>query len=383
VTPDSPLALLRAARARVDLDRLAANYDAIAGVAGLPVMPVVKADAYGHGAETVSRALVAKGAPRLAVAYVEEAVALRQAGIAVPIVVLAGFAPGQAAVFVPYDLTPVVSTPQTLAALIAHGRGGARPRAHVKVDTGMARLGFTADALVEAALRLRDSGIEVEGVMTHLASADEDATVTARQLDRFDDAVARLAARGLRPPLVHACNSAGLALVRKTHTLVRPGLLVYGIRPRPLSPEIDVKPVMQVSADIALVKDVPPGTRVSYGGRFVAERPSRIATIPVGYADGVPRTDRMRDEGAFRVGSGRVRVAGTVCMDLTMADVTDRPDIVDGTEAVLFGDDPNAWDLAGWAGTTSWEILTSVGSRVPRVYVQGGRVVHVESRYKP
>jgi alanine racemase len=158
---------------------------------------------------------------------------------------------------------------------------------------------------------------------------------------------------------------------------------VYGIRPRPLSPEIDVKPVMQVSADIALVKDVPPGTRVSYGGRWVAERPSRIATIPIGYEDGVPRTDRMRDEGAFRVGSARVRVAGTVCMDLTMADVTDRPDIVEGTEAVLFGDDPHAWDVAGWAGTTSWEILTGVGSRLPRVYTQGGRIVHVESRYKP
>jgi alanine racemase len=383
VTPDSPLSLLRAARARIDLDRLGANYDAIRALAGLPVMPVVKADAYGHGAVTVARALVAKGAPRLAVAYVEEGVALRQAGIAVPIVVLAGFPPAQAAVLVPYDLTPVISTPQTLAAVIAHARGGARSRAHVKVDTGMGRLGFAADGFVEAALRLRDSGIEVEGAMTHLASADEDAGLTARQLDRFDDAVARLAARGMRPPLVHACNSAGLAFVRKTHTLVRPGLLVYGVRPRPLSPEIDVQPVMQVSADVALVKDVPPGTRVSYGGRWVAARPSRIATLPIGYEDGVPRTDRMRDEGAFRVGRGRVPVAGTVCMDLTMVDVTDRPDVVDGAEAVLFGDDPHAWDLAAWAGTTSWEILTSVGSRVPRVYVQGGRVVHVESRYKP
>jgi alanine racemase len=326
------------------------------------------------------------------VAYVEEGVALRQAGIPVPIVVLAGFAPGQAAVLAPYDLTPVVSTPQTLASLIAHARGGAGLplldhtkglRAHVKVDTGMGRLGFTTEALVEAALRLREAGIEVEGVMTHLACADEDAGATARQLDRFDEAVARLAARGLRPPLIHACNSAGLAFVRPTHTLVRPGLMVYGVRPRPLSPEIDVRPVMQLSADIAYVKEVAAGTPVSYGGRWVARRPSRIATIPIGYADGVPRTDRMRDEGAFRIGHGRVPVAGTVCMDLTMADVTDRPDVVDGTEAVLLGDDPHAWDLAGWAGTTSWEVLTSVGSRVPRVYVRGGRIVNVESRYQP
>jgi len=383
VTPDSPLGLLRAARARIDLDRLAANYDAIRAAAGIPVMPVVKADAYGHGAATVARALVAKGAKHLAVAYVEEGVALRQSGVVVPIVVLAGFAPGQAAVLAPYGLTPVVSTPQNLAALIGHARGGVRPRAHVKADTGMGRLGFGSEAFVEAALRLRDAGIEVEGAMTHLASADEDAGVTARQLDRFDDAVARLAARGLRPPLIHACNSAGLAFVRPTHTLVRPGLMVFGVRPRPLSPEIEVRPVMQLSADISLVKDVAPGTRVSYGGRWVAQRPSRIATIPLGYADGVPRTDRMRDEGAFRIGHGRVPVAGTVCMDLTMADVTDRPDVVDGTEAVLLGDDPHAWDLAAWAGTNSWEVLTSVGSRVPRVYVQGGRVVHVESLYRP
>lgn len=382
MTSDPQLTVLRAARARVDLDRLGANYDAIAALAGLPVMPVVKSDAYGHGALTVARALVARGAPRLAVAYTEEAVALRQTGIAVPIVVLAGFARGQAAVLAQYDLTPVVSTPRTLASVIAH-RGDTRLRAHVKVDTGMGRLGFTTDAVVEAALRLRDAGIEVEGLMTHLASADEDATITARQLDRFDEAIVRLAGRGVRPPLLHACNSAGLAHVRKTHTLVRPGLLVYGVKPRPLSPEIDVKPVMQLSADIDLVKDVPVGTRVSYGGRWVATRPSRIATIPIGYEDGVPRTDRMRDEGAFRVGPGRVPVAGTVCMDLTMADVTDRPDVVDGSEAILFGDDPHAWDLAAWAGTTSWEILTSVGSRVPRVYVQGGRIVHVESRYKP
>lgn len=383
MSSETPLTLLRAARARIDLDRLTANYEAIHAATGVPVMPVVKADAYGHGAATVARALVEKGAERLAVAYVEEGVALRQSGVTVPIVVLAGFAGGQAPVLAPYDLTPVVSTPRTLADLIAHVRGGVRPRAHIKVDTGMGRLGFATEAFVEAALRLRDAGIEVEGAMTHLASADEDATVTARQLDRFDDAVARLAARGLRPPLIHACNSAGLAFVRKTHTLVRPGLMVYGVRPRPLSPEIDVRPVMQLSADVSLVKDVPPGTRVSYGGRWVAQRPSRIATVPLGYADGVPRTDRMRDEGAFRMGHARVPVAGTVCMDLTMADVTGRPDVVDGTEAILFGDDPHVWDVAGWAGTTSWEILTSVGSRVPRVYVMAGRVMHVESRYKP
>ena len=382
MSPEAPLAALRPARARIDLDRLGANYDAVREAAGLPVMPVVKADAYGHGAPLVARALVARGAPCLAVAYPEEAVPLRDAGITVPILALAGFSAGQVPVLARYGLTPVVSTPRTLRGLL-EAAPGTIPRAHVKVDTGMSRLGFATDAFVDAALRLRDAGIEVEGAMTHLAAADEDAGVTARQLDRFDDAVARLLAQGVRPAMIHACNSAGIAFVRKTHTFVRPGLLVYGVRPRPLSPAIEVRPVMQLSADVALVKDVAPGTAVSYGGRWVAARPSRIATIPLGYADGVPRTDRMRDEGRFCIGGARVPVAGTVCMDLTTADVTDRADVLEGAEAFLFGDDPHAWDVADWAGTTSWEILTSVGARVPRVYVEGGRVVAVVSRYQP
>jgi alanine racemase len=245
----------------------------------------------------------------------------------------------------------------------------------------MSRLGFTREAFVEAALRLGDAGVEVEGAMTHLAVADEDADVTRRQLDAFDAAVAALAARGLEPPLVHAANSGGLAFPRAGHTLVRPGLLLYGVRPRPLSPEVPVRPVMTVSADVALVKDVPSGTPVSYGGRWVAPRASRIATLPLGYADGVPRTDAMRDRGHLLVRGARVPVAGTVCMDLVMMDVTGHPDVAVGDEAVLMGDEPTAWDVAGWAGTTSWQALTAVGSRVPRVYVSGGRAVEIESRF--
>jgi alanine racemase len=219
--------------------------------------------------------------------------------------------------------------------------------------------------------------------MTHLACADEDAASTAAQLDRFDQAVERLAARGLRPRHIHAANSAGLAFLRPTHTLVRPGLLLYGLRPRPLSPDLPVQPVMSLSARIALVKGVPRGTAVSYGARWVASRPSRVATIPLGYADGVPRTRVMSETGAFVVRGERIPVAGTVCMDLTMADVTDHPAIQAGDEAVLFGDAPGAWELAECAGTNAWQVLTGVGSRVPRVYLERGRVVAVETRYQP
>ena len=380
---DEALRLLRPARARVDLDRLAANYHAVRGLAGVPVMPVVKADAYGHGAAAVARRLVAEGAPLLAVAYVEEAAALRERGISVPIVVLAAFGPGQERAIRRHHLTPVVSTPATLEGVLSPAREGRRPLGvHLKVDTGMGRLGFTPDGLVEAAERLAGAaGVEVEGVMTHLARADEDAAVTARQLDRFDEAVAALGARGIRPRYVHACNSAGLAFVRPNHTLVRPGLLLYGIRPRPLAPAVDVRPVMTVSADVALVKDVAAGTPVSYGGRWVAPRPSRIATLPIGYADGVPRTDAMRDSGQFLIARGRVPVRGTVCMDLTMVDVTDRPDVSEGDEAVLLGDEPDAWEVADRAGTNAWEALTRIGPRVPRVYVESGRVSAVQSPF--
>jgi alanine racemase len=382
---ESLLATLRPARARLDLDRLAANYLAVAAAAGRPVMPVVKADAYGHGAARVSRHLVALGAPMLGVAYAEEGMVLRAAGVRAPILVLAGFAPGQVRTLIQHDLTPVVSTPSTLdSALIAGKDAGKRFAVHVKVDTGMTRLGFTPSAVGEAAARLAESGrVEVEGLMTHLAAADEDAEATRRQLDLFDEAAADLAKRGIRPRWVHAANSAGLAYLRPGHTLVRPGLILYGVRPRPLSPAIDVKPVMSVSADIELVKEVAVGTPVSYGGRWVAPRRSRIGTVPFGYADGVPRTDGMRDRGELRIKGRKVPVAGTVCMDLTMVDLTDHHDAGEGDEAVLFGDDPTAWDVADRAGTNAWEILTSVGSRMPRVYVEGGRVVGVESRFTP
>jgi alanine racemase len=382
---DRLLSRLRPAHARIDLDRLAANYHAIAAHAGRPVMAVVKADAYGHGGARIARRLVVEGAPLLAVAYAEEGAALREAGVKLPIVVLAGVAPGQEPVLIEYDLSPVVSTPETLdVALAAAAASRRRLAVHLKVDTGMGRLGFTPDDLEVAAAELAGSGrVEVAGLMTHLACADEDAAFTTKQLDRFDQAVARLAARGLKPRYIHAANSAGLAFLRPTHTLVRPGLLLYGVRPRPLSPDLPVQAVMSVSARIALVKQVPVGATVSYGARWVAARPSRVATIPLGYADGVPRTRVMSETGAFVARGERIPVAGTVCMDLTMADVTDHPAVQQGDEAVLLGDAPSAWELAECAGTNAWEVLTHIGSRVPRVYVESGRVVAVESRYQP
>ena len=375
-------AILRPEEARVDLGRLAANFQATQSFAGRPLLPVVKADAYGHGAARVARLLESLGAPALAVAFVEEAVPLRAAGVRVPIVLMAGASVEEAPLVAQHGLTPVVGSRRCLEGALAAARLAGKPlQAHLKVDTGLTRLGFAPGELVEAAGLLGSGNVTIDGLMTHLARADEDAAASEAQLDRFDAALRELEAHGIRPRWVHGVNSAGLLHLRPSHTLVRPGLLLYGLRPRPRSPEVAVRPAMSLAGRVDLIRAVAAGTPVSYGGRWVASRPSRIATVSVGYADGVPRTAAMQARGALSLRGRRARVAGTVCMDFTMLDVTDRPDVQEGDEAVVFGDDPTAWDVADWAGTNAWEVLTSVGLRVPRVYVEDGRTADVLSRY--
>jgi alanine racemase len=373
---------LRPEEARVDLTRLASNFRAIEAFAERPLMPVVKADAYGHGAARVSLLLQELGAPLLAVAFVEEGVPLRLAGVKVPIVLTAGTTVDESALVAEHRLTPAVGSPRALEGALAACRRAEEPLAvHLKIDTGMTRLGFAPEEAPDVASRLARGGAHVEGALTHLSTADDDPKSAERQLDRFDAALADLARHGVRPRWVHAVNSAGLLHLRPSQTLVRPGLLVYGLRPRPRSPEIDVRPVMTLAGRVDLVRSVPAGTAVSYGARWIAPRPSRIATVSVGYADGVPRTTAMEAHGELRLAAGRAPVVGTVCMDFTMLDVTDRPEVAEGDEAVVFGDDPTAWEVADWAGTNAWEVLTSVGLRVPRVYLEAGRVVEVLSRY--
>jgi alanine racemase len=369
-----PEAALRSARVTVDLHRLGENFRVVQGFAQRPVMPVLKADAYGHGAVRCALRLQELGAAMFAVAYVEEGVVLRQGGATAPVLVMAPFEDSQAGALVEFGLTPVVGTPATLERVLRMARPGSAPLGvHVKIDTGMSRLGFTVADAVAASRRLdATDGVVLEGVMTHLSSADEDEAFTAHQLDQFDAFVAELAGHGVRPRFVHAANSAGLSHVRPTHTLVRPGLLLYGLGPRPLGPRLDVRPVMAVSARVAYVKDVPQGTRVSYGGRWIAPRPSRVATIPLGYADGVPRTTAMRERGGFALRGGRAPVVGSVSMDMTMVDVTDLPSVREGDEALLFGDAPTAWEVAEWAGTNAWQVLTGISERVPHQYRDGG-----------
>ena len=360
----------------VNLDSIRLNLRALRAFApSKTVIPVIKANAYGHGAVAVARALEALEVRMFAVAYVDEALALRSAGVRSDLLVLAGFAPDELPAVCASGLTPVVSAPEQIDAIelfLRNSEGPALP-VHVKVDTGMSRLGFGLREIEPAIHRLEDvERVEIRGLMTHLASADEDDVFTTRQLNLFDEAIIRLETLGVRPPLIHAANSAGMSFIRETHTAVRPGLLLYGVSPRPRSPSIAVQAAMEVRARVALAKDVERGVSVSYGGRFVAQRETRVATINLGYADGVPRTSAMRKHGRFAFGASSLPVAGTVCMDLTMLDVTDAPDVVVGTEVAFLGDGVSAWDIAGWADSNAWQVLTAIGARVPRIYTLNG-----------
>lgn len=370
------------AAAYVSLDRIRQNLRALRAFAPTKtVIPVLKANAYGHGAVPIARALEDLGVAMFAVAYVDEAIALRRAGIQSDLLLLTGFAPDQLPEVAAFNLTPVVSTRDQVEAIEAFLRDqeSCSLVVHLKVDTGMSRLGFSVREIEPVVHRLEDlERVEVLGLMTHLASADEDEVATMRQLDLFDEAIVRLQTLGHRPPFIHAANSAGMAFVRETHTAVRPGLLLYGVRPRPLAPSIAVEPAMEVRARVALTRTIAPGVSVSYGGRFVAERETRIAAVNLGYGDGVPRTAAMRERGRFQSGASLLPVAGTVCMDLTMLDVTDSTDVTDGGEVTFLGGGISAWDVAEWAGSNAWQVLTAIGARVPRVYTLNGAIVSAE-----
>jgi alanine racemase len=380
---------IRPTEAVVDLAAVAANHRLAVELGGRPAVGVVKADAYGHGAVPVARTLAAAGAPFLAVALVEEGVELREAGLAVPVLVLGGAYEGGWELLVRHRLTPLVFTPGHVRQLAAAARAaGARATVHVKLDTGMGRIGVLPDGLPALLGALRDAPeVEVEGVCTHFASADlEPRATTERQVALFGEMAAALARAGHRLRWHHLANSAGtLDFPAARQDLTRPGIMLYGYLPFDAQARLSetaraaagrVRPALTWRTALTHVKSVPPGTAISYGGRWVAERPSRIATLPVGYADGYPR--RLSGRPGFGraevlVGGRRCPIAGTVCMDMLMVDVTDVPAAKPGDEAVLLGaqgaERITADELAERAGTISYEILCGVGRRVPRRWV--------------
>lgn len=363
--------------AEVDLRALIANFHALSALApSAAKMAILKADAYGHGAVEVGRALAAEGCRHFGVATVGEARQLRAAGIDHRVYVMAGFFAEQADEIVELDLTPFVIDDITLRAIAeaskAHGRA-AFP-IHLKLDTGASRLGMTLDALDSAVELLRDNRwLNVEGACTLLANAGEPTSPgTNLQLRRFDEAVEILRAAGITLRYRHVANSAATALRPDSHLdMVRLGLALYGLPPVPAVREhVTLIPVMTFRTRLMQVKQVPAGTGVSYGFTFVTQRPSVIGVLPLGYADGYRRG--LQHGGEVLIRGRRAPVIGAVCMDLTVIDLTDVPGATVGDTVILWGALDNQAisvnDVARLVQTISYEMLCTVGRRVPRVY---------------
>ena len=335
-------------------------------------MAAVKGDAYGHAAVTVANALQAAGCDAFGVALVEEGAQLREGGITGLVLCMGGVGRHGAEAAVEYDLVPVLYDEGDAERLnSAACRAGKRVDVHVKVDTGMGRLGVPLPHWERFLDRIAPFGsLDVVAMMTHLAESESnDATFTTEQLRRFKLAVATARGRGFSPRVLHAANSGAiLSHPASWFDLVRPGILLYG---EPPVPTAAIRPVMRVSTRVLFVKDLPRGASVSYGRRFVTPRPTRVATLPVGYADGYPRG--LSGKAQVLVAGRRCDVLGTVCMDLCMVDVTDLPTPVEsGDEVVLLGqmqdERISANEIAGWAGTIAYEVLCGFSERVPRVH---------------
>ncbi|HWS45077.1 MAG TPA: alanine racemase [Acidimicrobiia bacterium] len=365
--------------AEIDLEAVRANVRALrALVSPAAVCAVVKADAYGHGAVPVARAAIDGGAAALAVALVEEGVQLRDAGITAPIVVLSEPVPAAAESVVGHGLTPVVYTEAGIDALAKAAAGavtGDPVAVHLKVDTGMHRVGCAPADAVELAMHVVErSELRLAGVCTHLAVADEpEHAFTAEQLRRFGEVVAALRRRGIDPGTVHAANTAGaISAPDARFDMVRAGIGIYGIAPSPaLAGAVTLVPALSVKARVSHVQQLDARARISYGLRYETPGRTRVVTVPIGYADGVPRELSHRG-GMVLVRGERFPIAGTVTMDQLMVDVGTAPAEV-GDEVVLIGRQGDAEVTAQeWADrmdTIAYTIVCGIGPRVPRRYI--------------
>ena len=382
--------MVRCTTARVDLAALTSNFNAISsylhretrfnreagrGPALAPaVIAVVKANAYGHGARRVAAALQAAGAIMLAVADIEEGVDLRKSGVTAPILIFGALSVSDLDGVFDFDLTPTISSPAAGDALQAAAQQrGATLRYHLKIDTGMNRLGFRHDNLTRTLPALLSSNnLTLDAVHTHFGTADEPGhKLFETQRTRFETATRTLDELGAGPRLRHAANSAALLRdSRVWYDFVRPGLLLYGVVPPPLASTIELTPVMSLTSRVVAVKGVRVGETVGYGGRFAAERPVTLAVIPAGYADGLDR--RLENHGHVLIRGKRAKIVGAVSMDMLTVDVTDIDGVGTGDEVVFLGaqggERIDAREMAAWIGTIPYEILCRLGSRVERKY---------------
>ncbi|MEY4547699.1 MAG: hypothetical protein RL685_3894 [Pseudomonadota bacterium] len=380
----APADSVRPTRAEISLSHLRHNLTELARIAGSPVWSVLKADAYGHGAKAVARTLERAGSRGICVALIEEGIELREAGVVAPILVMGGHYGNAWPELLRHELTPVLSRMDQVRSLAeeVRERGGAAHGVHIKVDTGMARLGVPLAELESfAEVLCQHPELRPEGLMTHFASAESDAEFVELQLDRFERATRQLEQLGLRFRVRHAANTAALLThPRARLDLVRAGIGLFGMAPgvhvvtTPGVAAAALRPVMRVRSEVISLRTLGVGASVGYGATFRATRESRIATLPMGYGDGLSRA--LSNRGQVLVRGRRAPIVGAVSMDLTSVDVTDIPGVTIGDEVVLLGsqdgpcgsDTLSAEEIAAHTGSIAWEVLTGISRRVPRFY---------------
>lgn len=367
--------------AEIDIDALIHNFRIIKDEAGgAKLMAVVKADAYGHSARNIAPVLEENGASAFAVSNIEEAITLRGCGITKPILIL-GYTPvSMAAQLYLNDITQSVYSPEYAKALSDRATlDGVTVKIHIKLDTGMGRIGFDCrddslsginDAIAAAML----PGFKFDGIFTHFAESDrsresEDG-FTDEQYNRFLSGIERFKAAGINPRVCHCCNSAAFCLDKQKHMdFCRPGIILYGLTPSPeLKLPEDFIPVMTVKSVVSMVKDIKPGDTVNYGRTFRAEKPMRVATVTAGYADGYPRL--LSNKGYVLINGKRAKIIGRICMDQMSVDVSNIDGVKQGDEVILFGKELPVEELALICGTINYEIVCGISPRVPRIIIK-------------
>ncbi len=369
---------MRPTFAEIDLTAIAQNIQEIKHrVHPAQVMAVVKADAYGHGAIPIAKVALESGASYLGVALIEEGIQLRNHGFLEPILVFSGAFDDQLMDFFKYDLEPTVYTRQIADALSNLAKRFQKPiQVHVKIDTGMGRVGISWESAVSFIEYLsRLDGIQLQGVYTHFATADErDKTYARLQFDRFKNILKQLTEKKIHIPLKHAANSGAILDMPETYLdMVRPGLIMYGYYPSSETTEsIPVKPAMTLKSRVSFIKQVPENFSVSYGRKFITSQPTRIATLPLGYADGYNRL--LTNKALVTVRGKKFPLVGRVCMDLIMINIGAEDNIQVGDEAILFGSqEDNAFtvrEICQSIDTIPYEVTCWISKRVPRVYLK-------------
>lgn len=375
--------------AEVDLDAIAHNMREIRKITNpnAQIMAVVKADAYGHGFMETAKTLLENGADRLAVAVLQEGKQLRSRGVDVPILILGASSADDAEDLINFDITPNVFDYDFAKALSYEAEKKEKvTKIHIKLDTGMSRIGFVvgdddnSEVIDEIIKVSKLPYIEIEGIFSHFSTSDEyDRSYTQLQFKRFMSIVKGLEDRGLHIPIKHICNSAGIMMYPEMHLdMVRPGVILYGMYPSDEvdKSKLDLRPAMTLKSRITLVKSVGKGRGVSYGKEYITDDITKIATVPIGYADGYLR--KIAKNGVMLVNGVKAPIIGRICMDQCMIDVTNVHNINSGDEAIIFGSEGiTIDDVAKWLDTINYEVACVIGKRIPRIYTKNGKAVKV------